>query len=310
MNEVNAAPITLSELWSGIWKKKVLIIAAGVLFAALGVAIALMLPNKFTSKVLLVPIQEDQDGLSSLAKNLGGLAGVAGIKLGRNRGPDKSDIALEVIKSQAFINDFVNKYELLVPLMASEGANKTTYELIINEKAYNQAEGKWVREVEPPKTPEPSPEEVKEAFLNILDIEVVPKTGFVMLAIEFYSPVLAKEWLDLLVFEINNKMRELDREEAESSLAYLNKVLEDTNNQTMQDTFYQLVEEQTKTLMLVESRPEYIFKTVSPAIAPEKKSGPKRALIVVFFGFLGGILSTSLVILSVIMRHDNAVKNK
>ena len=37
--------------------------------------------------------------------------------------------------------------------------------------------------------------------------------------------------------------------------------------------------------MLAEVRQEYVFKTIDPALAPEEKSKPNRALIV-FWGLL------------------------
>ena len=47
--------------------------------------------------------------------------------------------------------------------------------------------------------------------------------------------------------------------------------------------------------MLAEVRPEYVFKTIDPAIAPEKKSKPSRALICIIGTFIGGVLGVVLV---------------
>ena len=59
----------------------------------------------------------------------------------------------------------------------------------------------------------------------------------------------------------------------------------------MQTIFYQLIEEQTKTIMLANVRKDYVFKTIDPAIIPEEKDKPKRALIVILGTMLGGMLS-------------------
>jgi uncharacterized protein involved in exopolysaccharide biosynthesis len=63
--------------------------------------------------------------------------------------------------------------------------------------------------------------------------------------------------------------------------------------------FYQLIEEQTKTLMLAEVSGEYVFKTISEAKVAEEKSKPKRALISILGAFLGGMLS----LVVVLIRH-------
>ena len=67
----------------------------------------------------------------------------------------------------------------------------------------------------------------------------------------------------------------------------------------MQSVFYQLIEEQTKTLMLAEVSDEYVFKTVSPAKVAEEKAKPMRALIVILGFMLGGMLS----VIIVLIRH-------
>jgi LPS O-antigen subunit length determinant protein (WzzB/FepE family) len=46
-------------------------------------------------------------------------------------------------------------------------------------------------------------------------------------------------------------------------------------------------------------RDEYVFKTIDPAIVPEQKFKPKRALICVLGVLLGGMLS----VMIVLIRH-------
>lgn len=50
----------------------------------------------------------------------------------------------------------------------------------------------------------------------------------------------------------------------------------------MQNTFYKLIEEQTKSLMLAEVQEEFVFKVVDPSVVPEVKYEPKRYLICFF----------------------------
>jgi LPS O-antigen subunit length determinant protein (WzzB/FepE family) len=72
----------------------------------------------------------------------------------------------------------------------------------------------------------------------------------------------------------------------------------------MQNVFYQLIEEQTKSLMLAEVQDEFVFKTVDPAIVPEEKAGPKRALICVLATLLGGMLAVAIVLVRFAFRKD------
>jgi len=108
--------------------------------------------------------------------------------------------------------------------------------------------------------------------------------------------VIAKEWVDKLVKAINSHIQEKDREEAIKSIEYLNNKIKETNITDMQSVFYQLIEEQTKTLMLAEVSEEYVFKTISPAKIAEEESKPNRLLISII-GVLLGVFVSVLIVL-------------
>jgi LPS O-antigen subunit length determinant protein (WzzB/FepE family) len=78
----------------------------------------------------------------------------------------------------------------------------------------------------------------------------------------------------------------------------------------METVFYQLIEEQTKNMMLTKVSAEYVLKTIDPAQVPEKKSGPKRALIVVLGTILGIILSIIVVLIRYFTKNNKSTKPK
>jgi LPS O-antigen subunit length determinant protein (WzzB/FepE family) len=71
----------------------------------------------------------------------------------------------------------------------------------------------------------------------------------------------------------------------------------------MQAIFYQLIEEQTKTLMLAEVKEEFAFKTIDPAVVPEEKAGPKRALQCILAALLGVMLGVAMVLVRYAFRN-------
>jgi uncharacterized protein involved in exopolysaccharide biosynthesis len=285
--------IDLAELWYAIWSGKLLIIAISGLFAISSIIYAINQPNIYQATTLLAPASE-QGGASGLSK-IGGLASLAGINLGGG-GTDKTGLALEVLKSRVFLEKFINKHQLLVPLMAAENWNANTNTLIFNNDIYNATTKTWVREVEAPKQPQPSSWEAYIAFKSILSVTSDNETGMITLTTEHYSPEIATQWLLWLVSDINAAMRDQDKAEAQRSIDYLSTKLQETQLADMQTVFYQLIEQQTKTIMLAEVSLEYVLKTIDPANAPEEKAKPKRALIVVLGTMLGGILSVLIVI--------------
>ena len=97
--------------------------------------------------------------------------------------------------------------------------------------------------------------------------------------------------------DINEYMRTQDVEEAEASIDYLESKLQETSIAGMQQVFYQLIESETRTVMLANAQQEYVFKTVDPAVVPQEKSEPKRALISILATLLGCMLGVLLVFL-------------
>ena len=301
--------IDLAELWHAIWSGKLLIIIISALFAISSVLYAINQPNIYKATTLLSPTS-DQGGAGGLAKmagQFGGLASLAGINLGGG-GTDKTGLALEVLKSRVFLEKFINKHQLLVPLMAAKNWDANTNTLIINDEVYNVRTKKWVREVKAPKKSEPSAWEAYKAFMKILSVSANKETGMFTLAIEHYSPEIATQWLLWLVNDINVTIRELDKAEAQRSIDYLTTKLHETQLADMQTVFYQLIEQQTKTIMLAEVSLEYVLKTIDPANAPEEKDKPKRALIVVLGSMIGGVLSVLIVLIRYFTKKVSTTK--
>ena len=119
------------------------------------------------------------------------------------------------------------------------------------------------------------------------------QTGFVTVSVEHYSPVVAKQWVDWLVQDINATVMRQDVNEAEQAIKYLNKQIAATSLADLQNVFFRLIEEQTKIVMLANVSPEYLFRVVDPAYVPEKHSKPNRLVILILAMFLGGFVGVA-----------------
>ncbi len=291
--------IDLRELFTVLWRGKLLIVGVTLLFAIGAVVYALSLPNVYRSEALLAPASEaGGGGLASKLGGLSGLAGMAGISL-PGGGADKTALGLEVMQSRAFIEHFIDQHALLVPLMAATGWNAETGELLIDADVYDVVNQAWVREAKPPRRSKPSAQEAYEEFQKVLAVAEDKKTGFVNLSVEHFSPIVAQQWVTWLVQDVNDVMREQEVSEAERSITYLKGQVAATSLTDLQSMFFELIQGQTETIMLAKVREEYLFKTIDPAIVPEQKYGPKRALICVLGTLLGGMLA----VLLVLIRH-------
>lgn len=282
--------IDLRELFRVMWNGKWLIGGITVAAAVIAIIVALMLPNIYRAEALLAPNdQEAVGGLSALAAQYGGLASLAGISL-ESGSSDKTVLGLEILKSRKFVSEFILGHDILVPLIAAKEWDSESGELVINPDDYDTAAGKWVRTVRPPRKTIPSSQESYEAFMKLLSVGQDKQTGFVTVAIEHYSPTIAKQWVDWLIADLNDSIMSQDVAEAEQAIEYLNRQIESTSLADLQHVFFNLIEEQTKTIMLAKVTDEYLLKTLDPAVTPEEKIKPKRAFIVILATLLGGFL--------------------
>ncbi|GAB1152036.1 MAG: Wzz/FepE/Etk N-terminal domain-containing protein [Shewanella algae] len=307
VNSIRDDEIDLRELFSAIWQGKWLIAGVTLVFAVASVVIALMLPNIYKSEALLAPASEEQGagGLAGLASQFGGLASMAGINLGGSGSSDKTQLAIEVLKSRQFIGDFIEKHQILPELMAVDKWDMIDNTLSFKQGIYNQENKTWIRKVKQPFQPKPSLQEAHKEFLKILTVNKDKETGMVKISIEHRSPFIAKQWVDWLITDINLTMKERDVSEATRSTEFLNKQIELTNVADIRTILYKLVEEQAKTIMFAEVRDEYVFKTIDPAFVPEEKSKPKRALICILVTMLGGMLAVILVLIGHFVRVES-----
>jgi uncharacterized protein involved in exopolysaccharide biosynthesis len=304
--QVQDDEIDLRELFSIIWQGKWLIIGITAVFAIASVAFAILQPNIYKSEALLAPASEEQGGgLSALASQFGGLASLAGVNLGGKGGTDKTQLAIEVLKSRQFTSDFIQKHNILADLMAAVKWDRDADKLIYEPKLYNEQTNTWVREVKAPFKPEPSMQEAFKAFSKIIAVNKAKETGMVTISVEHLSPTVAQQWITWLIQDINKVMKERDVAEAHRSSEFLNRQIALTNVADIKAILYKLVEEQAKTIMFAEVRDEYVFKTIDPALAPEEKAKPKRALICVLGTMLGGMLGVMFVLVRHFVRKED-----
>ncbi|MDK8463840.1 Wzz/FepE/Etk N-terminal domain-containing protein [Marinobacter sp. SS13-12] len=284
--------IDLRELFATLWAGKWIIILVTILFAAGGVAYALYKPDIYQANALLAPADGDSGG--RLGGQLGSLASLAGVNIGSDSS-SKTSIAKEVLQSRVFLTDFIHRHELEAPLMATKAWNTRQSEWVYDREIYSPATGEWGTNEDGESLQPTNWDLIKKFKQSHLSVRENQDNGMVTVSIKSLSPVAAKQWTEWLVKDINEHMRAQDIEEAEGSISYLETKLNETNIAGMQQVFYQLIESETRTVMLANAQREYVFKTVDPAVVPQEKSEPNRALIAIIATMLGGMLAVSIV---------------
>ncbi|WP_338365352.1 Wzz/FepE/Etk N-terminal domain-containing protein [uncultured Pseudoalteromonas sp.] len=297
--------VNLTELFQILWKDKWLIILITGIVSIASVFYALEKPNVYKSEALLAAAEQEQSGgLGALAGQFGGLASLAGVNLSGSATASKTQLALEVLKSRQFTSEFIKKHNILPNLMAVKSWNPLDNSIEYDEEIYNNTDKKWIREVKAPFKPEPSMQEAYEEFSQLITANMNKESGMITISIEHVSPVIAQQWVNWLIQDINSVMKSRDVEEASKSTEFLTKQLEQTKIADIRTVLYKLIEEQTKTIMFANVRDEYVFKTIDPALVPEKKFKPSRALICIFGFLLGGFLGVVIVVSKCFFKNE------
>jgi len=264
----------------------------------------LYLPNIYKAQGLYAPSVELQSSsLNSLAGSLGGLAGMAGLNLGGNK-RDNLKIALEIIKSKAFIYKIINENNLSVKVFATTSWNPLSKKITIDKALYDVTTQNWIRDVKLPKTVIPSDFELYKVFKDNLTVSFDEKTKMVKIAYKHVSPIFAKKVVDLIVNKINLTIQHREIREATTSIALLNKVIKDTQYAEMRSLLYDLVQEQIKRLLLAQTKEFYVLEPIDLPIVEEEKSSPKRGLILIVASFLYGVFSLVILMLGRKSKDD------
>jgi hypothetical protein len=290
--------IDLRELFGVLWRGKVQIVLVTALLAVLSISYALNLPNVYRSEALLAPAQE-RDSMMGAMQGLSGLAGLAGISLPEGSASQTVQ-ALEVLRSRSFFTEKIYPSIHLPDLMADPRWDPESNSMIYDGDLYDAGRGQWVRKVGFPYQVTPTAQQAYNFFTeNVLNVSSDNATGFVTLTVDHVSPFIARDWVELMILEINEQFRARDHEIAMSSIAYLNNQIAITSVVEVRQALSQLLQNQIQTSMLTDANPDYVFSVIDPPVASELKFSPSRAMIVMLATLLGGMLSA----LIVLLRH-------
>lgn len=298
----NDDEIDLRELFAVLWVGRLKIISITIIFAFTSLIYALMVPNQYQATAQLAPSQSHSGDLSAALGQLGGLASLAGVSIGGAE-ITETQIAKEIMMSWSFIENFIAENDLAVAVYAAEGWDKKTNKLQIDRGIYDAKT--WLIEHDNGQQGPPSSWELYESFLDRVTVSEDKKSGLISVSIEYYSPQIAKKWLDLYISAINKHMQERQVEKVSRNIEYLEAQINKTDIAEMQEVFYTIIEEQIKSKMLAEASPDYAFTAVSPSMVPEEKSQPKRVIICILGTLLGGIISILLVMIMHYFREEN-----
>lgn len=293
--------INLRQFFCTLWNGRWLIALTVAIFSLAGIGYAVFQQNVYEANALVAPVDEEQK-VPFVGANLSGLASMAGLNIGG--GSKRAAIAKEILKSHAFLSKFIKSHGLEKEIAAIEGWEESTNKWVFDIDLYDTETQKWKTDHNG-NSLKPSDWDLVESFRkNHLNIIENRENGMTILSVRHFSPHTARRWVELLITDINDHMRVKDIQEAKASVEFLRTKLSETTVAGMQQMLYQLIESETRTLMLANSRAEYVFETINPAVVPEEKVEPKRALICIAFFMIGLLVGVLIVLVNNIIKSN------
>jgi LPS O-antigen subunit length determinant protein (WzzB/FepE family) len=284
--EMTAGPVDLMNLFRLAWFGKYFILRFMLVFAAAGVVTVLILPNEYTSDAVYQPAATT-DAMSGIGGALPKMGALLGLPFGGTES-SYADLSIAMLKSRPFITNFVRTQGIMIPLLAGKSWDRASQRLELDTRVYDPQTTRWRRPRGLP--PEPTDDELYDAFEKILSVDHDEKTDFVKVSITFLSPVDAQRWLQALVADLNEQLRQRDIALHERAIDYLTKRLKQNTISDLNPALVDLLKTEIQEEMLANVHRQYALQTVSPPYVPYFKSEPNRALIVSLATLLGGLV--------------------
>jgi len=253
--------LDLRNLLALMGRHKLLIGVICLLCGALAAGFAFTAAPIFRAQTLVVAVREKGLNGTGVASQLGALTSLVGVNFGAGGDTQAADAVLD---SHRLVEEFIRRNDLL-PVLSGKAKKPLTM---------------WLG--------------VKQFKEGSLTIRKDTRRGSTIVAVDWTDPAVAAQWANGLVRLANELIRSRAIEQATRDIAYLNHQLDQTNAVELRQALYEIIKNETKTLMLANGREDYAFEVVDPAVAPERKVGPHRALLTLVGLAVGWLLGTAL----------------
>jgi len=241
--------INLLDLIKVILKNLRLIgIIIGVVVVATAI-ISLIMTPVYESKAVIIPTTQ--------TKNIG-VGGMFAQQFGIS-GPS-SPMATEVVsllKSNTLRERIIKRYNLLKLFF------EDNYEELKKQK--NENELLWMG---------------LRRFDGITKVNFKQKDNTIEIVVGYKDPKIARDLVNYTLAELTDYMSSEAKRVAETNKKYLESQLENTADPFIKTKLYTLIAQQLETAMMAEVKENFAFKVLDAPMIPDKRSKPKRKLMV------------------------------
>ena len=240
-------------------------------FTISSVVYALLEDKYYNANVLMVSSLE-----SSAQSSL--LSGIFGSSDNITVSPTEitSEEALATLTSRSFIERFISERQLLPTIFS---------------KSWDIENKSWLQDLD--ETPTIS--DGYELIVDSLDIQF--DASLITIELRFHDKMEIAFILNSLISDVNSFIRNTSILDSQKNISFLEEEIAKTQLTGSREMLFRIVEQQTQSIMLANTREDYAFRIIDPAIKPSQPAGPNRKLIVIIGFILGLIFSTFYVLI-------------
>jgi uncharacterized protein involved in exopolysaccharide biosynthesis len=244
--------IDLAAVWRFVRENRRLILASTLVCTVILLVIALRITPIFRAETVITSVRSlNPGGAGGLGGQLGGLANIAslaGVNLDAGNSADRE--AKAIVQSRSLVQEFIEKNNLIHVLLPHPSKPPTI----------------WLA--------------VKTFKEDVLTIKEDKRSGLMTIDVDWEDPRVAAQWANGFVALANQRIRSRAIDQATRNIEFLNQQIPHTSVVEVQHAIYNLIENETKTLMVASARTEFAFTVIDPAVPPERKLAPRRSLYV------------------------------
>ena len=288
----NSDEINLNSLFQSFYTAKFFIVLISLLFSISGIFYALSLPDIFKSDATLmdpVSIQSTSSSLGNISNRYSGIASMAGIELPGQSATQK-DVSLAMLRSRDFFRNYYDDKVLLKDLISYQEFDQLNYVDLYLPNGESIIEPNFINSF--------------ILFNSHFSVNHNVKNNIIKMSFQHQSPIIAKKWLDKIILDINQYVKNQEVTKASAIYEVLTNKLGEVKNPDLSFVVSKLAEKQIQTITLANVTDEFAFTIIDSASMPEKKSKPFRTWIVLLFTAVGLFISFFLVLISYYLQFS------
>ena len=275
--------INLLDYWRVIWKRRALISCIVVIMTLATAIASLFMTDIYQAKAVIAPAapKEGGTGMSVLAQQFGGIAGLAGIG---SPSPTSSAELVNLLKSNILRKKIIERYQLLPILFSNQwDEEKKTWK---KGSSFSLNPLALVGKIRPGKS-KADKEENPDTWDGLRELDAIVKVNYnakdnaVTVSADFPDPELAAMMVECFLSSLNDHMSGEAKRIAAINKKYLEQQLGKTGDIILQQKLYNLIANQIETEMMAEVKENFAFKVLDPPLTPDRKIKPKRTQMVI-----------------------------